>query len=173
MLSRTCKHAESHVFICTAHLLLIIQVNKVAGNFHFAPGRSYQQGGMHVHDIAPFGDALLDFTHSINKLSFGKPYPGMKNPLDGVRVKRPAVGPQGQITGMYQVGGPQGQITRMYQAGGPQGHITHTGAHHRDVQCQSKYHAKMVIASYTPHRGTLATKVNYGPSTMLHAIVPS
>ena len=80
------------------------QVNKVAGNFHFAPGRSYQQGGMHVHDIAPFGDALLDFTHSINKLSFGKPYPGMKNPLDGVRVKRPAVGPQGQITGMYQAG---------------------------------------------------------------------
>ncbi|GAX82664.1 hypothetical protein CEUSTIGMA_g10090.t1 [Chlamydomonas eustigma] len=79
-----------------------LEVNKVAGNFHFAPGRSYQQGSMHVHDIAPFGDSLLDFTHTINKLSFGKPYPGMKNPLDGVKVKRPPVGVHGQITGMYQ-----------------------------------------------------------------------
>lgn len=39
-----------------------LEVNKVAGNFHFAPGRSYQQGNMHVHDIAPFGDAHMDFS---------------------------------------------------------------------------------------------------------------
>ena len=57
---------------------------------------------MHVHDIAPFGDALLDFTHSISKLSFGRSYPGMKNPLDGIKVKRPPPGPQGPVTGMYQ-----------------------------------------------------------------------
>ncbi len=25
-----------------------------AGNFHFAPGRSYQQGNMHIHDLSPF-----------------------------------------------------------------------------------------------------------------------
>lgn len=24
---------------------------QVAGNFHFAPGRSYQQGQMHIHDL--------------------------------------------------------------------------------------------------------------------------
>lgn len=93
--------------VCTCRLPLPafhldLQVNKVAGNFHFAPGRSYQQGNMHVHDIAPFGDALLDFTHSIHKLSFGKSYPGMKNPLDGVKVRRPPPGPQGHVTGMYQ-----------------------------------------------------------------------
>lgn len=82
-----------------------IQVNKVAGNFHFAPGRSYQQGSMHVHDIAPFGEATLDFTHTIHKLSFGKAYPGMKNPLDGVKGKPPkpsAAGSETPATGMYQ-----------------------------------------------------------------------
>lgn len=51
------------------------QVNKVAGNFHFAAGHSYQQGSMHIHDMAPFTDKTLDFTHTIKQLSFGKPYP--------------------------------------------------------------------------------------------------
>ena len=107
--------------MCLAAYLRNPQVNKVAGNFHFAPGRSYQQGNMHVHDIAPFGDALLDFTHSINKLSFGKSYPGMKNPLDGVKVRRPPPGPQGHVTGMYQyflkVGGARNQQSAV---GGPE-----------------------------------------------------
>lgn len=77
-----------------------MQVNKVAGNFHFAPGRSYQQGSMHVHDIAPFGDAVMDFSHTITQLSFGKPYPGMKNPLDSVKVTQ-SVGAN-KPSGMYQ-----------------------------------------------------------------------
>eukprot|EP00798_Chlamydomonas_sp_ICE-L_P025639 gene25639-11297_t len=76
-------------------------VNKVAGNFHFAPGRSFQQGGMHIHDIAPFGDAEMDFTHTITKLSFGPDYPGMKNPLDGLRVKSKSQGGK-DASGMYQ-----------------------------------------------------------------------
>lgn len=80
-----------------------LHVNKVAGNFHFAPGKSYQQGGMHVHDIAPFGGATLDFTHTIHKLSFGEPYPGMKNPMDGVKSKKPPPNPTGEPhAGMYQ-----------------------------------------------------------------------
>lgn len=33
-----------------------LEVNKVAGNFHFAPGKSFQQAGMHVHDLMPFQD---------------------------------------------------------------------------------------------------------------------
>ena len=37
---------------------------------------------MHIHDMAPFGDKPLDFTHKVNSMSFGKEYPGMKNPLD-------------------------------------------------------------------------------------------
>ncbi|KAJ3382593.1 hypothetical protein HDU84_004201 [Entophlyctis sp. JEL0112] len=60
-----------------------IEVNKVAGNFHFAPGRSFQQGGMHVHDLSAFGrdGANYDFTHTIHQLAFG-PSGGFANPLD-------------------------------------------------------------------------------------------
>lgn len=58
-----------------------LRVNKVAGNFHFAPGKSFQRGSMHVHDMQLFKDKILDFTHQIDSLSFGKDYPGMKNPF--------------------------------------------------------------------------------------------
>lgn len=90
-----------------------LDVNKVAGNFHFAPGRSYQQGNMHVHDLAPFDGLNMDFTHTVNVLSFGQSYPGKKDPLNGVTVvqkpatpkKTEAGGPTAapQITtGMFQ-----------------------------------------------------------------------
>ena len=45
---------------------------QVAGNFHFAPGKSFQQGNMHVHDLVPFPTKKFDMSHHINKLSFGK-----------------------------------------------------------------------------------------------------
>ncbi|KAG0226440.1 Endoplasmic reticulum-Golgi intermediate compartment protein 3 [Actinomortierella wolfii] len=70
---------------CRVHGTL--QVNKVAGNFHFAPGRSFQQGSMHVHDIHQFLDHGLDFTHKINHLSFGAKVPNVHNPLDNVEAK--------------------------------------------------------------------------------------
>ncbi len=35
-----------------------LEVNKVAGNFHFAPGRSYQQGNMHVSCLCPHSSSL-------------------------------------------------------------------------------------------------------------------
>lgn len=59
-------------------------VNKVAGNFHIAPGKSFQQQHMHVHDLQPFKNAKFDLSHSINRLSFGREFPGIVNPLDGV-----------------------------------------------------------------------------------------
>lgn len=31
-----------------------LEVNKVAGNFHFAPGKSFHQAGVHVHDLLAF-----------------------------------------------------------------------------------------------------------------------
>ena len=77
-------------------------VLQVAGNIHFAPGRSFQQGSMHVHDLVPFGTEEFDVSHTVHKLSFGKEYPGMKNPLDGVLVpKMNAHNPMGK-TGTYQ-----------------------------------------------------------------------
>ena len=60
------------------------EVNKVAGNFHLAPGKSYQQGAVHVHDLQLFGpDAYFNFSHVVNKLSYGAEFPGLINPLDG------------------------------------------------------------------------------------------
>ncbi|XP_041360942.1 endoplasmic reticulum-Golgi intermediate compartment protein 3-like [Gigantopelta aegis] len=61
-----------------------LEVNKVAGNFHFAPGKSFQQHHVHVHDLQAFGGQKFNITHTINHLSFGMDYPGILNPLDEV-----------------------------------------------------------------------------------------
>lgn len=53
----------------------------MAGNFHFAAGHSYQQGSMHIHDMAPFTDKTLDFSHKIHSLSFGQSYPVSDQPV--------------------------------------------------------------------------------------------
>ena len=50
----------------------------MAGNFHIAPGRSYQQGNMHIHDLSPFAGQAFDFSHTIHKLAFGREYPGTR-----------------------------------------------------------------------------------------------
>eukprot|EP00741_Cyanophora_paradoxa_P022034 tig00021433_g21270.t1 len=60
-----------------------LEVNKVAGNFHFAPGKSFQQAHMHVHDLMPFQSRDFNVSHIVHKLSFGKEFPGIVNPLDG------------------------------------------------------------------------------------------
>jgi hypothetical protein len=58
-------------------------VNKVAGNFHFAPGKSFQQNNQHVHDLEIFKMASsFNLSHTINRLSFGTDFPGIINPLD-------------------------------------------------------------------------------------------
>ena len=66
-----------------------IRVNKVAGNFHVAPGKSFQRGAAHVHDIVQYLQQGLDFSHEINRLNFGVQVPGVhaKNPLDGQVVQ--------------------------------------------------------------------------------------
>lgn len=66
-----------------------LQINKVAGNIHLAPGKSYQAGAMHVHDTSPFVGEAFDFSHQVHQLAFGEEYPGMHNPLDGVAAAAP------------------------------------------------------------------------------------
>jgi len=61
-----------------------IMVNKVSGNFHFAPGRSFNQGHLHVHDIASLPEVVFNMSHTVNRLSFGEDFPGVVNPLDSV-----------------------------------------------------------------------------------------
>jgi endoplasmic reticulum-Golgi intermediate compartment protein 3 len=82
-----------------------LRVNKVIGNFHIAPGRSFSNGNMHVHDLNNYFDTPVQgghvFTHVIHQLRFGPQLPedlskkyGAKNvpwtnhhlnPLDGTR----------------------------------------------------------------------------------------
>ena len=64
-----------------------MDVNKVAGNFHIAPGKSYAYGGQHVHDLSPFtGLGAFNFSHTIHSVWFGEEaLPGVIDPLDGVR----------------------------------------------------------------------------------------
>ncbi|KAI5366585.1 Putative endoplasmic reticulum vesicle transporter [Septoria linicola] len=55
-----------------------IRVNKVVGNFHFAPGKSFSNGNMHVHDLDNYfksGEVKHDFTHKIHHLRFGPQLP--------------------------------------------------------------------------------------------------
>jgi hypothetical protein len=83
---------------CRVHGFL--EVNKVAGNFHIAPGKSFQQTHMHVHDVEMFKFAQgFNLSHRIDKLAFGQAYPGLVNPLDGV----------------FKNGGEQGKGSTMYQ----------------------------------------------------------
>ena len=60
-----------------------LEVNKVAGNFHFAPGKSFQQANMHVHDLMAFGKDSFNMSHKVNEITFGVRFPGVVNPLNG------------------------------------------------------------------------------------------
>ncbi|KAL1822035.1 hypothetical protein DCAR_0309843 [Daucus carota subsp. sativus] len=73
-----------------------IEVNKVAGNFHFAPGKSFRQSNVHVHDLLVFQMDSFNISHKINRLAFGDYFPGVLNPLDGVQWT------QEPPSGMYQ-----------------------------------------------------------------------
>lgn len=61
-----------------------IMVNKVAGNFHFSPGKSLFQGQMQIHDYTEFEKDHFNTSHIIHSLGFGEKYPGIHNPLDDV-----------------------------------------------------------------------------------------
>lgn len=67
-----------------------IEVSKVAGNFHIAPGKSFQQHHVHVHDLQAFGTKQFNISHDIRYLSFGVPIPGVRNPLDDTNISSEA-----------------------------------------------------------------------------------
>ncbi|KAH7677458.1 COPII vesicle protein [Dioscorea alata] len=73
-----------------------LDVNKVAGNFHFAPGKSFHGANIFLQDLVAFQTENYNITHKINKLSFGDEFPGVVNPLDGVEWTQPTT------SGMYQ-----------------------------------------------------------------------
>jgi len=67
-----------------------LEVNRVGGSFHIAPGKSFIINHIHVHDVNPFASTDFNVTHQINHLSFGQKLDldsvdaGALNPLDGV-----------------------------------------------------------------------------------------
>ncbi|ETS87321.1 hypothetical protein PFICI_01149 [Pestalotiopsis fici W106-1] len=54
-----------------------LRVNKVVGNFHFAPGRSFSNGNMHVHDLKNYWESPVkhSFEHIVHQLRFGPQLP--------------------------------------------------------------------------------------------------
>jgi hypothetical protein len=79
---------------CNVHGFL--EVNKVAGNFHFIPGQSFHQSGFQFHDMLLFQQGNYNISHKVNRLAFGDFFPGVVNPLDGVQWN------QGKQSGVYQ-----------------------------------------------------------------------
>ncbi|RLN93591.1 hypothetical protein BBJ28_00016333 [Nothophytophthora sp. Chile5] len=59
-------------------------VNRVAGNFHVALGRTFHRQGRLVHQFRPGQEHSYNASHVIHSLSFGTPYAGSVDPLDGV-----------------------------------------------------------------------------------------
>ncbi|XP_017775168.1 PREDICTED: endoplasmic reticulum-Golgi intermediate compartment protein 2 [Nicrophorus vespilloides] len=66
---------------CRIHGSLIL--NKVAGNFHITAGKSLSLPRGHIHISAFMSDADYNFTHRIDRLSFGDASPGIIHPLEG------------------------------------------------------------------------------------------
>ncbi|OWZ08160.1 Endoplasmic reticulum-Golgi intermediate compartment protein [Phytophthora megakarya] len=59
-------------------------VNRVAGNFHVALGRTFHRQGRLVHQFRPGQEHTYNASHIIHSLSFGEPMPGVTGPLDGL-----------------------------------------------------------------------------------------
>jgi len=67
---------------CNVHGTL--EVNKVSGNFHVAPGRSSSRDNRHVHQFNPADAVHFNTSHIVHHLSFGEEIEGQVNALDGV-----------------------------------------------------------------------------------------
>jgi hypothetical protein len=70
-----------------------LRVNKVVGNFHLAPGRSFTSGNMHVHDLKTYWEVpkgkTHDFTHIIHSLRFGPQLPSRVTEQLGAKAALP------------------------------------------------------------------------------------
>jgi hypothetical protein len=64
-----------------------LEVNRMGGSFHIAPGRSFSINHIHVHDVQPFSSTKFNTSHVIRKLTFGEEFGfGHTNPLDNLEV---------------------------------------------------------------------------------------
>lgn len=71
------------------------RVDKSSGDFHFAPGQSYDANRAHIHDMRIFEKLEFDFSHHIVSLHFGDPVvhiekellENLSQPLKGVNYE--------------------------------------------------------------------------------------
>lgn len=66
---------------CRVHGSLTL--NKVAGNFHITAGKSIHFASGHIHISNLFDEVPLNFSHRINRFSFGEATSGIVHPLEG------------------------------------------------------------------------------------------
>lgn len=69
---------------CRVHGSLTL--NKVSGNFHITAGKSLHLAGSHIHLSMLFGKESSNFSHRINRFSFGDPASGIIHPLEGYEM---------------------------------------------------------------------------------------
>lgn len=60
-----------------------LTLNKVAGNFHITGGKSIHFASGHIHISSLFDEKPLNFSHRINRFSFGEQTAGIVHPLEG------------------------------------------------------------------------------------------
>lgn len=60
-----------------------LTLNKVAGNFHITAGKSIHFPSGHIHLSSIFDDDKQNFSHRINRFSFGDTTGGIVHPLEG------------------------------------------------------------------------------------------
>lgn len=86
-----CKHDASveksvNAFKEGCSILGHMEVNRVGGSFHIAPGKSFTLNHVHVHDVQPFSSSSFNTSHIIKHLSFGTDFDGANTaPLDGTQ----------------------------------------------------------------------------------------
>ena len=60
-----------------------LSLNKVAGNFHVTAGKSLPLMRGHAHLAAMMSERDYNFSHRIDRFSFGNPHGGVVQPLEG------------------------------------------------------------------------------------------
>lgn len=117
---KQCKNDKSmekikHAFTQGCQIYGYMEVNRVGGSFHIAPGDSFSVNHVHgnfnkilnsftiivhcyfhiefvcfflyaVHDVQPYTSTHFNMTHKIRHLSFGLNIPGKTNPIDDTTV---------------------------------------------------------------------------------------
>jgi len=85
----TLSQAEERAFKEGCQIYGYLEVNRVGGSFHVAPGKSFSLNSVHIHDVQPFSSTDFNTTHRIRHLSFGRQLEGgleSNNPLDGIET---------------------------------------------------------------------------------------